>query len=209
MAIEPGPYRTWGVLRCSSPSLFYVTLVFSLPPTSASLGSFRLPNRGHLFFFHLCLYFTIPPPILGDFPPRRSTFVLYPDRRRRRLTLTASPSSGLDRFFSVLCHVGPREPCRLARPPKYRPPIFLFYFSGFLRVWVTGAFTAPQGRQILGNHIPAFVDPLELCSDSRELPNHGGNYALPFYVPFRLCYFLGGVHVALPFTLYDAPVGPL
>ena len=42
------------------------------------------------------------------------------------------------------------------------------------------AFAAPQGCRILSNHIPATVDPLELCSGSRELPNHGGNYALPF-----------------------------
>ena len=55
-----------------------------------------------------------------------------------------------------------------------------FVFSCFLRVWVTVAFAAPQGCRILGNHILATVDPLELCSGSRELPNHGGNYDLPF-----------------------------
>ena len=77
---------------------FFASL--STTSASASLVSFRLPNRGHLFFFfsNLRLYFTIPPPILGDFAPRSSTFVLYPDRRRCRFALTASPSSRLDRF---------------------------------------------------------------------------------------------------------------
>ena len=38
---------------------------------------------------------------------------------------------------------------------------------------------------MVGHRSPATSDPLKLCSDSRELPNHGGIYALPFGVSFR------------------------
>ena len=89
------------------------------------------------------------------------------------------------------------------------PTVLSFFFSCFLRVWVTVAFAAPQGRRIVGHHIPATVDPLELCSGSRELPNHGGSYALSLYIyAFSFLFFLG-VHLALPFYAYDASVGPL
>ena len=44
---------------------------------------------------------------------------------------------------------------------------------------------AHQGHRIVGHHIPATVDPHERCSGSRELLNHGGSYALPFYMYFR------------------------
>ena len=132
--------------------------------------------------------------------------MLYPDRRRCRFALTASPSSRLDRSSPHFAKYGPGS---LADSQDHRNtgrPSFLF--SCFLRVWVPVAFTAPQGRRILGSHVPAMVDTLELCSGSHELPNHGGNYASPFYVSFRFCFFFVQ-HLALPFYAYDASVGPL
>ena len=84
----------------------------------------------------------------------------------------------------------------------------LFFLSGFLRVWVTVDFTAPQYRRILDNHIPAAVDPLELCSGSRKLPHHGDNYALPFYVSFHFVFFWVYT-LRCHSTLYDGSVGPL
>ena len=95
-----------GCIKVLLPLSFLCSFGFSLP-LRPPLVSFCSGFRTVVISFFLCLYFTIPPPILGHFAPRRSTFVLYPDRRRCRFALTASPSSRSDRFSAHFAKYGP------------------------------------------------------------------------------------------------------
>ena len=69
------------------------------------------------------------------------------------------------------------------------PAILFFFFLCIPCFWVGVAFAAPKSRRVPVNQNHTTIDSVELCSSSRKLHNHGGNYALPFYVPFRFCFF--------------------